>query len=1287
MKSKALITSFLTLAICSVLAQPVQFNTPHHHEEIAFRPNQGQWEGEFTHVIHTPRYAAYLTGEGFTIAMSPVEALQAHHEAYHQGSEELPPVPVFAFSWKFIGHNANAETNGMDPTGPLRSYFIGEEENWVSGLKDAKRVRKTEVYPLIDVEYKLHPKNHLEYDFILAPGADPEDIRWELSGVDASIDEGELRYETPYGIVKEFIPEAYQLINGRKRLVEVAYTDNGKIFGFEVGEYDPTEVLIIDPVIVGATLTGSTGASNYGHGATYDQEGNIFSFGIGFGAGLPTTDGAIQENYEGTGGVNAVLNKFNPDASEQIFATYLGKNGTYPHSAATNLFGDVFLFGSTGDQTFPTLPGCVQSTSGGGTDIFISRVSPDGTELIASTYLGGSGEDGLNPITTGGYDGRRGEVSLDFEGNVYLASSSASSDFPVTSSAFSTDLNGNYDGVCAKLSPDLAVLSWSTFIGGSGDDCLLNVRIAENGNVVYSGSTRSDDYPTTAGVYQENGGAGDSFDADAVLGVLSPDGSELEHATYVATSQPEQGYFMDLDNDDNIWIYGSTQGGDDWPITDGVYSTDAKALFITQFEPDLSEIIVSTAIGAEGFFGGSASGGNPVAFLVDRCDRVYISAYGAAADLPLTDDALFTTGGFYLAAFEDELQTLSFATYYTENHVDGGTSRFDKKGVVYQGVCSGGGFNTTDDAFATDQNTGWDVGVFKIDFQLSGVNAAFSAPSELDGCAPHEISFSNFSVGDTFEWDFGDGTTSTEFEPTHVFEEPGNYIVTMIASDSLSCNLADTVSLAIDIFSPEDFQPGFDIQFDCETSEATLLNTTGGDDFLDFYWIINGDTLYTTYNATHQFSSLSGEQSVSLLAIDEGCEIDEAVTENLSGLVDVEASAENLASTECSLTVQFENSSVNATEYFWDFGDGFTSTEENPVHTFADYGTYDVTLTASNPNSCNGEDQTTGSVTLILPPPIDGSMTLSQTGICGELILEGELDNTNNMAAFTWFVDGEEVGSDPVFTFDAAVDGLYEVDVEIVPTGCNTPFLVSDTITLVSELPIDLGPSRDICYYESSIILENEYELEEATYEWQPGGSTSPSLEVTEAGIYTVVVQYGGCSDSRTVEIGLGTLEETSFEKEICEGVSERITVPVQHQSFLWENGATTNSIVITRSGTYAYTYIDEGGCEQSGEYLVTGTEPIPTVYIPNGFTPNGDGINDIFRPSVVDAMNIYSFKVYNRWGELVFETADPAEGWNGAGPGEDFFVPPGAYVYKVKYRGVCQSETIEETGVVKVIR
>ncbi|MCA1764572.1 MAG: hypothetical protein LC664_16490, partial [Flavobacteriales bacterium] len=641
--------------------------------------------------------------------------MKTYHDAHHEDpieSEEIA-IPVFNYQVNFEGANTNAGIAEEGQSDLYRNYYVGSDSSrWKTGLKDVSKVVKTDFYPAIDVAYKVGKRQSLEFDFIVRPGGDPSEIKWQYDGVDAVISGDDLAYQTPYGKVREIIPAAYQEIDGKRIPVDVNYAKANDYFGFEVGEYNESHPLIIDPVIIASTLTGTTGSSNYGHGATYDEEGNIYSFGRAFGAGVPTSPGVVQPDFNAGFGVNVVINKFNPTGTDQLYATYLGAPDatTLPHSAVTNFLGDFFVFGTVEGEDFPVTSGALQPDFGGNIDIFISRLSPDGTQLIGSTYLGGSGIDGRNQLAFG-YDSFRGEVSLDNDGNVYLASVTTSDDLAISTGAISTDLNGSSDGLVAKIAPSLGSIFWTTLLGGSGNDIVYGVRVNDDLEVVVSGATTStDDFPTTTGVYQENS-EGNAGGLDAFAAVINPSGTALAHSTFASTAADDQAFFVDLDNDDNIWIYGRTGDGENWPVSEGVFTTDAKSFFITQFNPSLSEVIVSTCFGSDqGIFNGS---GNPVAFLVDRCDRVYISAYSAAEGLPLTDDALFQTGGFYLAAFEDALETFSFGTYYSAGHVDGGTSRFDKKGVVYQGVCSGGGFNTNDDAYATDQSIGWDVGVFK----------------------------------------------------------------------------------------------------------------------------------------------------------------------------------------------------------------------------------------------------------------------------------------------------------------------------------------------------------------------------------------------------------------------------------------------------------------------------------------------------------------------------------------------------------------------------------------------
>jgi len=1235
-------------------------------------------------LVYLDKYEAYLTEQGLVIGMSPAKALNEQHEAFHNGTEpeSAPEIPVFSYSIVYNNINADAVIEEHEPSEMYRNYFLGNQDNWVSRVQDFNSIIKRDIYPGIDLVYKVDKNANLEFDYVIEAGADPSLISWNYRGVEASLSEGRITYETPYGSIEEIIPEAYQIIDGKKTNVEVAFKHLGETCSFEIPEYNPDYELVIDPVIVASTLTGTVGSNNYGHGATYDEEGNIYSFGRSFGSGLPTGDGVVQPNFGG-GGTDVALNKFNPTGTEQIYATYIGGSGEdLPHSAITNLFGDCFVFGSTGSTDYPTTPGAIQTANAGGIDIFISRISADGTEMVGSTMIGGSGDDGRNQVSFG-YDAFRGELSLDQEGNIYVASATASDDFPATPGTYSTDLEGTSDGVVAKVAPSLSAAFWITTIGGDDNDVAYGVRVKDNGDVVVAGATVGDSFETTSGVYQENGSSASS--QNGFVSILDNSGAMLLASTFASTSGQDQAYFLDLDNDENVWIYGRSDTPDEWPITDGVFTTETQSLFITQFNPSFTEVIASTMIGPD-VPNGFASPA-PVAFLVDRCDRVYMSCYSAPGDMPLTDDALFETGGFYLAAFEESLTLLSFATYYTGNHVDGGTSRFDKKGVVYQGVCSGGGFNTNPDAYATDQEIGWDIGVFKIDFELSGVNAALSAPSELDGCVPHTVNFSNFSVGDTFEWDFGDGSPiSNEFEPSHEYTEPGTYTVTLIASDELSCNLADTVSVTIDIFSPTDFTPSFDTEVNCETGEVTLLNTTGGESFLDFTWVINGEELYNSYNATHQFADLSGSNTVGLLAVDEGCELDELVTEEISALADVTAEIGNTATTNCGLDIELENTSVNGISYLWDFGDGNTSTAENPSHTYSDYGTYTISLTATNPSTCNVEDQSSIEVSFVEPPELNQSLNLSQFGNCSELNVSGNISDLVNIQELTWFVDGEEVGTGAEFEAELPSQGVYTVEVEIIPVGCQNTFTLSDEVELVAELPLDLGPDRSICYDQEGLTLENLTDIGPANYLWSPGGETTSEIFVTSPGTYSVFVTTQACFDEISIDIGLGERVNPDAEIRICEGINSLLEVPVAYREFNWENGDTDNTIYVDKAGEFEFNYIDENGCYQEGTFTVTTDPADANVFIPNAFSPNGDGINDIFKPSATD-LDDYELRIFNRWGEQMFVTTDPSVGWNGSNSGSDYFVPSGVYAYLVKYSGVCSQDKVEKTGTIMVIR
>ena len=287
--------------------------------------------------------------------------------------------------------------------------------------------------------------------------------------------------------------------------------------------------------------------------------------------------------------------------------------------------------------------------------------------------------------------------------------------------------------------------------------------------------------------------------------------SDILACSYWGTNTFDQAYLTELDNEGNIHLYGQTFDGDALIFNAG-YSVPNSGQFISKLTSDLEDVIWSTAFGN----GNGEPNISPTAFLVDLCNRVYLSGWGGPSGggnlttqgLEVTSDAIqMTTDGadFYLMVLTDDASELDYASYYggeiSNEHVDGGTSRFDRKGRIYQSVCAGCGNNDdfpilpVNAVSATNESNNCNNAVFKIDFELPAVIADFFYTPI---CLPDTAFFQNSSVGGIqYEWDFGNGSTSTDSSPSHLYSEPGAYEVTLVLSDPSSCNLADSITKSI----------------------------------------------------------------------------------------------------------------------------------------------------------------------------------------------------------------------------------------------------------------------------------------------------------------------------------------------------------------------------------------------------------------------------------------------------------------------------------------------------------
>ena len=720
---------------------------------LEFVANRGQWADAVRYAADVPSGRLFIEADGLTLALLADGGPAQHH---HRGPAADPaaegqPLRGHALALRFAGA-APATIAPETRTAEHRSYFRGKDPaRWAADVPAYRALRYDGLWPGVSARLYESAGQQLEYDFVLAPGADAARIGLRYEGANGlRLDEaGNLVVQTSVGSVVERAPVAWQTdAAGRRQPVPCRYELTESTVRFVLGRYDHGRPLTIDPVVVFASYTGSL-ANNWGFTATYDAAGNLYSGGIAFDVGYPTTPGAFQTTFADI--VDIAIFKFDTHISgpaARLWATYLGGTGAdFPASLVVNSLGDLLVLGASGSADFPVTALAAQRTFGGGTpadpfgfslgapydaprgsDLVISRLNATGTALVGSTFLGGAGNEGLLPLTPGlsanspvpqlahNYgDPFRGDITVDAADNVYIASHTTSTNFPAAAGLGGAYRGGTSDAVVGKLSADLRAVRWVSFLGGSGADAAYSLQVEPvSGDVYVAGGTLSANFPTTAGAYRTTRPG----DVDGFVARIAASGTSLLRATYVGTAAYDQAYFLQLGTDGGVYLLGQTRGA--FPVTAGLYNTPGGTQFIQKLDANLAQSQLATVFGSTA--PGSAGQVNldPTAFLVDRCDRVYVCGWGGQENgrtlptvpayyayldgngtttgLPVTTNAAQTTtdgSDFYLAQFAAGLTRLDYATFYgdttpgaTGEHVDGGTSRFDPRGLVYEAVCS-----------------------------------------------------------------------------------------------------------------------------------------------------------------------------------------------------------------------------------------------------------------------------------------------------------------------------------------------------------------------------------------------------------------------------------------------------------------------------------------------------------------------------------------------------------------------------------------------------------------------
>jgi len=802
-----------------------------------FIENKGQWEKDIRFRAAIPGGFLFLKSHSLLYVLYDASKISAMHAQGHSQAPAAradaggPAVRAHGVEVAFLNASPNVQYRPVKAGKERFNYFLGHDPGaWASGVRGFEEVVYENIYPDIDLRIYLNQAK-LKYEFIVKPGADASKISFQYKGADkVSVNEaGQIAIKTSVGDIKEAQPYSFQPgSNARTTEVPSAFrlsAENVAHFDLPAG-YNKALPLTIDPELIFSTYSGAE-SDNWGHTATYDDEGNLYSGGTVFGSDFPATAGAFQVQFAGF--VDVSILKFNPAGTELLYATFLGGGATdVPTSLIVNSKKELLILGTTSSKDFPVVK-AFQAAFGGGTDsrpisglellngsdLFISKLSMDGKQLTASTFLGGSGNDGVSitaEVVIRNYgDSFRGEIGVDGVDQVYVVSSTNSANFPLKNPS-QNKLGGGQDGIVAKLSAGLDQLLWSTYLGGSKWDAAYSLKVTPNGEIYTAGISQSGNLATKAGAYQQAlKGTEDGFVARFV-------NDQLSALTYLGTDKEDGAYLLDIDQANQVYVYGLTTGS--YPVSQGVYRNAKSGQFVQALNASLSQSLFSTVIGS----GRGTPDISPTAFLVSECGNIYLAGWGgdvnsstnnsvasSTTGLPVTDDAIqrITNGNnFYIAILEQGAKSLLYATFFGSqardprlqgDHVDGGTSRFDKNGMIYHATCACGGshFPATPGAWSeTNNSDNCNNAAFKIDIDRLKADFDVYAGQTKDvlrGCAPLNLTFVNTSEGGVdYIWEVNGNTISRdEGQSEYEFTKPGEYTVTLTAYNRLSCKRMD----------------------------------------------------------------------------------------------------------------------------------------------------------------------------------------------------------------------------------------------------------------------------------------------------------------------------------------------------------------------------------------------------------------------------------------------------------------------------------------------------------------
>ena len=1249
---------FAALSLCSSLLQARNDrDTLGLGARILFSENKGQWNDRVLFRSQMHASTLFVERDCFTFVVEHPDNPNLHHPGHADASNPKRTPSSFrthAYRMRFEGCSTTS-VEGTERQAGYENYFLGRDQSrWTSNVGVFQSVLYHNLYSGIDLKVYA-ASNAMKYDFIVYPGANPSAISISYEGTEGvRLSNGNIVVHTSVVDIVELRPYAYQIVDGTQREVEARFRLKEGRLSFELGRYDTTQTLIIDPYLYFSTYTGST-ADNWGTTGCYDSYKNTYTSGLVFSNGYPTSLGAYDGSYNGNADIG--IFKFDTTGSIRLYATYLG--GSYadmPHSTFVNSLDELVIFGTTGSANFPVTPGAYDTSFNGGTplqyensstinfpngsDIFICRFSSDGTQLQASTFIGGSGNDGLNYRNSFDYntvmigndslyfnygDGARGEIITDDLNNIYVGSTTSSTDFPVSANCIQGNNSGRQDGIVLKIDYNLAHLMWSTYLGGIKDDAIYSIDCDNDYNVIVTGGTNSPNFPTTPGSYRNYYSGGS---ADAFVTKISYYGNVMMASTMFGSTSYDQSYFVRCGKTGDVFIFGQTKAPGSTLIHNANYNTPNSGQFLARFTPALDSLKWSTVFGD----GSGSPNISPTAFAVDICNRIYLSGWGriflgfswngttypwfsgGTSNLTVTPDAYqSSTDGqdFYIMSLDIDANNLVYATFFGEqhssagnyysgsDHVDGGTSRFDRLGTIYQSVCAScsqnDNFPVTTGAYSQHNNSNnCNNAIFRLnltdDFPVAEFNYTRS-----DECDPTTITFHNTGRGTSYLWDFGDGQTSTDANPTHVYAFAGFYTVRLIAFMPGGCRESDTTEHTITILSGTNVPqldtlrtcPGSTIQIGLqpevgltyhwtvgEVSDSNIANPTTDQTGVFSLWIMTGNN-YGCGKMVQQVV-LAGETEAHIVGNPTTCSVPTTL--------DIEAQGNNI-------TYQWSSNRDLTDTLNSDMGSGSYSFDPSDVQWLYMHVTDD--------RGCYKTDSIQISFTqivdsILLAPPscpgsCDASAVVVQTSFAQEPVQH-------------WI--SEYGGTDPQYSYSALCPGSYTYHT-IDANNCQvaTEFTIPDRPAPVVSFDVMHIACQESCTGQVSVSVNGPSLYQ---FLWLDDSSTASSRSNLCPGVYVIqITDTNGCTFIDSVEVleNVDLSLSLSIDRAACAGMcngsaTALLTGGQDPCSYQWSTGETTATALNLCPGMVHVVATDANGCQKHDSIMIPALQSFDSMHV-----------------------------------------------------------------------------------------